>query len=97
MATTESTQPFGAQLYQALRHEFSPLPLGLNDAEIQRFKQADRAALAKMLRGTDYALVQLIKTATVEQIVAELQRRIQAQQAETQKGIAIMALAAFFS
>lgn len=75
MTDSEDPRPFGAQLYDALLAEFKGIPLGMNYAEIQAFKEEDRDAVVARFKNTSYAFVQLMKTGTIPEIVAALRVR----------------------
>lgn len=73
---------YGAELLEALKRagHASRVTSRMDYAAIQKLKAADRQGTAKLFRGSDYVLIQEIKTKSPEEVV-ELIERQAAQQA----------------
>ena len=86
-----SDAPFGHQLFEALKRAglAAIVTSRLDYAGVQRLKQADRAKTVKLFWGSDYALIQRLKTETPEELAVYL-KKVSEEAAQAASAAALM-------
>ena len=93
---TDDEPPFGQQLYDAMRAELNAIPFGLTYDEIQKFKASDRETLARAMRSESYAFIQMIRSSSIEEIVAEARRAVERRQQAGQAAVSMLMFSSFY-